>query len=219
MYYGAVKHETVKPRTADWIQEIPTPVIPPRSTMGVHPAPPFLSISAASDGESTIKPSGTEQNLPRRRRHVSLASTVIESEEESDRSQKEGRQWISTRQTAEEDDGDDEYDEANAVLEEEDGIDKVNLPAPLPANPFLRQSMSRSPSRKDLPKLTRQNSRRSRSPAKRRSGRPRQANAVEEERETQVEVASVDPSSLREKLISLERLVEDIRRTIDGQNA
>jgi len=218
MYYGAVKHETVKPRTVDWIQEIPTPVIPPRGTMGVAPVPPFLSISVASDGESTYKAISTDQNLPRRRRHVSLASTVIESEEESDKSQNEGRQWISSRQTAEDDDGDDEYDEANAVLEEEDGIDKVNLPEALPANPFLRQPMSRSPSRKDIPKLNRQNSRRSRSPVKRRSGRPRQANAVDEERESHVEEASIDHSSLREKLVSLERLVEDIRRTLDRQN-
>ena len=216
MYYGAVKHDTVKPRTVDWIQEIPTPVIPPRSSMGVQAAHPFLSISAASDGESNCKRINTEENAPRRRRHVSLASTVIESDEESDKPQY--RQWISKQQRVEDDDGDDEYDEANAVLEEEDGIEKVALPAPLPANPFLRQPMARSPTRKDLPKLNRQNSRRSRSPAKRRSGRPRQSNAEDEERETSVE-GSVDHSSLREKLISLERLVEDIRRTLDGQNA
>jgi len=217
IYYGAVKQETVKPRTVDWIQEIPTPVIPPRSSMGVHAAPPFLSISAASDGESTCKPISTDVNLPRRRRHVSLASTVIESDEESDKPQ--SRKWITTRQTVEDDDGDDEYDEANAVLEEEDGIEKVALPGPLSANPFLRQPMSRSPSRKDIPKLVRQHSRRSRSPAKRRSGRPRQAIAGVEERETSVEAGSVDHSSLREKLASLERLVEDIRRTLDGQSA
>jgi hypothetical protein len=116
-YYGAVRPATIRPRTADWIQDIPTPMLHQRSTLALTQQAPLLTVSAASDVESAAT-RGVEPSPCRRK--ISLASTVFESDEEvSEPQQRMTERRVPSKRVVEEDDGDDEYDEANAVIEDE----------------------------------------------------------------------------------------------------
>src|SRR5579862_2730916 len=80
--YGTVR-PTIKPRTADWIREIPTPMLRSRNTMSYpQQAPPCLSTSVPPDAEPSRPHIPRENGVPRPRR-VSLAPTVLESDEDT----------------------------------------------------------------------------------------------------------------------------------------
>jgi hypothetical protein len=202
-YYGAVRNNnTVKPRMTDWIQEIPTPRIVAKSTMGQ--SVPSISIS--------------EDFKPSKRRRISLASTVIESEGETDE--------VSTargdsKHIGEEHDGDDEYDEANAVMEDEDVTDQDTKPELLKVYPVQQRSPRKarpSPTRRwsTKPGKFGQKGRkaRSRSPSSEKESQLRRGGQRRESEESQ----GFEKEVLVEKLRSLERLVEDIRGVLNVQS-
>ena len=205
-YYGAVRsNNTIKPRMSDWIQEIPTPRIIAKSTM--PQSIPSISIS--------------EEFKPCKRRRISLASTVIESEGETDELTTTSTAREGNRLVGEEHDGDDEYDEANAVMEEEDVTDQDTRTKLLRAYPV----QSRSP-RKARPSPTRRwSSRPGKFGQRGRKARSRSPNS-QKEKESQgrrwvqrsEDGIPLEKDVLVEKLRSLERLVEDIRDVLKVQS-
>jgi hypothetical protein len=239
MYYGAVRSGTVKPRTADWIQGIPTPIIPQKSHLQipVPSPPPSISVTAVSDGQ---RPDGTimnAQSIPLTRRRISLASTVIESDEPI--SDKEGTNPTTDpvcQPAMDDEDGDDEYDEAIATLE--DDIPSEDDSSNRTARQYSFQVMSRptnvlSPSR-------RKSHPRQRSPVRKvRKGRGHDRSSVGEipftsfsssankrEHDTggQLENKSKaggevnDKQTILGKLHSLEQLIVDMKKMIEEQN-
>src|SRR5579859_7499694 len=91
-------------------------MLQPRSTIGYgQPVAPIVGVSVSSDIDPPIKISKAGP----KRRNVSLASTVFESEEEAS----DAKQTIERRDTSktvfEGEEGNDEYDEANAVMEDD----------------------------------------------------------------------------------------------------
>jgi hypothetical protein len=206
-YYGAVRgNNTAKPRMTDWIKEIPTPRIVAKSPM---------TQSIPSISVSEIK--------PLKRRRISLTSTVIESEGETDE--------LTTTCTAregsrlgEEHDGDDEYDEANAVMEDEDVTDQDTGTELLRVYPV----QSRSP-RKGRPSPSRRwSSKPGKFGQRGRKARSRSPSSEKEkEKDSQVRRLGqrrsedgfpLEKDVLVEKLRSLERLVEDIRHVLTVQS-
>jgi hypothetical protein len=236
MYYGAVRSATIKPRTADWIKEIPTPQLHARSNMvGPQLAPPNISISVPSeeiDGRNGTSP---EVNRGPRRRRISLASTVMESEEESSGTVR--RVFDRRGHVGEADDGDDEYDEANAVLEDEDVTDHETKPRSLQMYPLQNEMSTRSPARRPSP-TRRHSSKPGKFGHKSRKGRPRSPNSEEESKRRELlpeqrtfehdiegneggrgkepvrSESDVDRTALLEKLSVLEQLMEGIRKDL-----
>lgn len=205
-YYGAVRgNNTMKPRMTDWIQEIPTPRIVAKSTM--PQSIPSISIS--------------EEFKSSKRRHISLASTVIESEGETDELTTTSTAREGNRLVGEEHDGDDEYDEANAVMEEEDVTDQDTRTELLRVYPV----QSRSP-RKARPSPTRRwSSKPGKFGQRGRKARSRSPSS-DKEKESQgrrwaqrsEDGFPLEKNVLVEKLRSLERLVEDIRHVLNVQS-
>jgi hypothetical protein len=237
MYYGAVRSSTIKPRTADWIKEIPTPQLYARSTMGTGQLiPPNISISVPVD-ENDVRKGGTSlENRGVRRRRISLASTVMESEEES--SETVRRDFDRGRVAGEADDGDDEYDEANAVLEDEDVTDHEVKPRSLRMYSLQNDLSGRHPARRPSP-TRRHSSKPGKSGYKSRKGRPRSPASEEENKrrkmlsdqkplEPDVESREqgrgkesmtigndVDRTALLEQLRTLETLMVGIRNKLE----
>ena len=147
--YGTVR-PTIKPRTADWIREIPTPMLRSRNTMS-HPqqAPPCLSMSVPPDAEPS-RPNIPRENVVPRPRRVSLAPTVLESDEDTSETTVDKRGFA--RVAAEDADGDDEFDVANAILEDDDISDRDirsrRTPRPEPA-PSAGRGVRLSPIRRN----------------------------------------------------------------------
>lgn len=215
--YGTVRSGTIKPRTVDWIQEIPTPMLKPRSSMShTQLVPPQLSLSVPSDAEACKHLKVRDGMGGARRRRVSLASTVMESDEDISETTVDRRE----QRVADDADGDDEFDEANAGLDDEDlsdhelGLNMTparNIPTPHGrANP--RPSPSRRGSSKSGRNLTR--TRHSRSPQR------RQENFITEgkvgTRAGKIEYGKdIDVSLLYDKLIRLETLVEGLSERLE----
>jgi hypothetical protein len=241
-YYGAVRSATIRPRTADWIQEIPTPMLQQHSTLAPpQQPPPFLSVSPASDVES---PAVRGSELSYSRRKISLASTVFESDEETELQQKTADRRSPNRRVPEENDGDDEYDEANAVVEDEATDIETNsnlLPAyPVQHNGSGTQIVSRpSRTRKHSSKTGKSVIKSRKSPyrglswekeIKNRSGHQRHGGKSPEKHssvERPIVVANegtpenvssgddIERTMLVEKVRSLERLVAEISQALD----
>lgn len=241
-YYGGVRPATIRPRTADWIQDIPTPMLHQRSTLASTQQAPLLTVSAASDVESAVT-RGVEPSSSRRK--ISLASTVFESEEEvSEPQQRMTDRRVAGKRVVEEDDGDDEYDEANAVMEDEATDHETNaslLPLyQLQYDRSEKKSSSRpsSPTRKHFNKtgksLTYKDRRSPERESKNRAFHGRHGVKPGDNQESSIDrtalsakdrmcehVASAagrEQTDLVEKLRSLERLVADITRVLDVHN-
>jgi len=208
-YYGAVRNNnTVKPRMTDWIQEIPTPRMVAKSTMGQ--SVPSIHIS--------------EDPKPAKRRRISLASTVIESEEgETDEFMTMRGTSAENKQVGEGDDGDDEYDEANAVMEDEDVTDQDEDTQPelLKVYPVQQRSLKKarpSPARRwsSRPGRFAQKGKkaRSRSPSSEKEKEGQLRRGVHRSENGSEHGQGFEREVLVEKLRSLERLVEDIRSVL-----
>jgi hypothetical protein len=242
MYYGAVRSGTIKPRTADWIQGIPSPIIPQKSHLQipVPSPPPSISVTAASDGQRPDGAMMNAQSHPLTRRRISLASTVIESDEPV--SDKEGRNTTkdSIRQPAMDDeDGDDEYDEAIATLEDDIPSDDDS------SNRTARQysfQMDMGRPTKVLSPSRRKSHPRQRSPVRKgRKGRGHDPNSVreipfrsfpssankgehdtggqpDENSESREGGEANDKQTILGKLHSLERLIVDMKKMIEEQS-
>jgi hypothetical protein len=242
MYYGAVRSGTIKPRTADWIQGIPSPIIPQKSHLQipVPSPPPSISVTAASDGQRPDGATMNAQSHPLTRRRISLASTVIESDEPV--SDKEGRNTTkdSIRQPAMDDeDGDDEYDEAIATLEDDIPSDDDS------SNRTARQysfQMDMGRPTKVLSPSRRKSHPRQRSPVRKgRKGRGHDPNSVreipfrsfpssankgehdtggqpDENSESREGGEANDKQTILGKLHSLERLIVDMKKMIEEQS-
>jgi hypothetical protein len=238
MYYGAVRSATIKPRTADWIKEIPTPQLHARSSMGgPQLAPLNISISVPSEEIDIRNVTSPEVNRGPRRRRLSLASTVMESEEESSGTVR--REFDRRRHVGEADDGDDEYDEANAVLEDEDVTDHEAKPRSLPMYPLQNEMSTRSPARRPSP-TRRHSGKPGKFGHKNRKGRPRSPTSEEESKTRKVlpdqrtseddvegneggrgkepvrSEGGADRTALLDKLRALEQLMEGIRKDLHG---
>jgi hypothetical protein len=232
-FYGAVRPATIRPRTADWIQEIPTPVVQQRSSLApTHAGPPLISM--ASDINSAVN-RGIDA-MPSRRK-ISLASTVFESDEESLKSNSKNGPRAPEKRIAEEDDGDDEYDEANAVPED-DATDHETNSSLQPLYPPRHTRSGRIGTNRPSPvrrhsskpyKIRRSGHRGSGSErdTKTRSGRRRHGEKTLENQDDRFErkavaegdgvsetVAFGHPDDLVEKLRTLERLVADITQCL-----
>ena len=240
MYYGAVRSATIKPRTVDWIKEIPTPQLHTRCNMGGPPlgpplTPPNISISVPSEEIDVHNGTLPEVNRGPRRRRISLASTVMESEEESSGTVR--RVFDRRGHVGEADDGDDEYDEAIAVLEDEDVTDHETKPRSLQMYPLQNDISTRSPARRPSPKR-RHSSKPGKFGYKSRKGRPRSPTSEEEIKRREVlpeqrtiedgiegnegghgkepvrSESDVDRAALLEKLCVVEQLMEGIRKDL-----
>lgn len=227
--YGTGISGTIKPSTAQWIQEIPTPMLRPVNKMeSTRTFPPLVTISAALDAATPKSTNTKEFKHPTRRRKISLASTVIESEEEtSDNDALGARNRLVSMPGGEGHEGDDEYDEANSILDEHDASDMDSKPNSFPIfsipDPPLRRPMSAHSPRKSLkPSQRRSRKVTTRSQVQERGNRLSSSSSRESRRtdETLTKSEASDPvinrQWLEEKLVSLERLVEEIRKELGG---
>jgi hypothetical protein len=202
--YGTVRSVTIKPRTVDWIQEIPTPMLRPRSSMS-HSLlnPPLLAVSAPSDVD-IVKCLNPRDTLVARRRKVSLASTVMESDEDISETTID-RKSSPKVALIEEADGDDEFDEVNAVLEDDDVSDQD-----IDSRILHRSNLGPPVARKPRPPIRRNSSKTGRQLTKSRQMRSPQRRGEKSPGKSAEKSSEVDANLLLDKLTRLERMVEKL---------
>jgi len=212
--YGTVRSVTIKPRTADWIQGIPTPMLQTRSSMSqIQLNPPILAVSAPSEAEydRSLNPRDAATLRPRR---VSLASTVMESDEDVSETTVD-RKTSPKAAIVEDADGDDEFDEVNAMLEDDDLSDRdirsraLNRSRLAPPVGKIAESLIQCNSSNAGKQLVK--GRQARSPQRRH-----ERMGFERKMDNKADTNVVDVNLVLEKLGRLEKLVESLSERLEG---